>query len=120
MSIPAQLPGTQPPKKLTSGEYLEVQNHFLKKSLQESKTVAAAKEREVLMLKQQICDLNKVVFAMKQGQEEMKKDASDKAIIAIDNEYTNGLQKQIKERLGIPLDKGFSFDPNTLKVTVNE
>ena len=119
-SLPQQKPGTEAPKKLTDLEYANIRNHFLRKSLQEAQSVIHSKEKEILVLKQQICDLSKEVLVMRQGKEEMAKDSSDKAVVNLQNEYENTTQKDIKERLGIPLNKGFSYDPDTLKVTVNE
>lgn len=118
--IPHQKPGTEPVKKLTELEYEKIQNHFLKKSITSMQSSIAAKNAEIAKLKQQMCDLNKQILVGMEADAVKEKDGLDKSIVDMDNQYDQTIRKDIKERLGIPLDKGFSWEPETLKVTVNE
>lgn len=120
MNLPQQKPGTEAPKKLTELEYEKINNHFMKKSVVALQGTIAAKNAEIAKLKQQMCDLNKQILLGLEHDAVKEKDGLDRSVIDLDNDYEQQLRIPIKERLNIPLDKGFAWDPQTLNVTVNE
>lgn len=120
MSLPQQKPGTENDKKLTELEYWKMQCHFMKKSITAMQGTLRSKDAEIAKLKQNLCDLNKQILIIQEAECTKQKDEFDKAVVNLDSEYEQNLQLDIKKRLNIPLDEGFSYDPNTLKVTTTK
>lgn len=120
MSLPQQKPGTEEKKKLTELEYWKMQVHFMKKSITAMQGTMRSKDAEIAKLKQNLCDLNKQILIIQEAECTKQKDEFDKASVSLDNDYEQGLRLDIKKRLDIPLDKGFSYDPNTLEVKVTD
>jgi hypothetical protein len=117
-TLPEIKPGKENAKFLTKEEHALIKEHFALKRATEQ-TLVANKERHELIkakitnfqLSQRIMqeDINKV------SQEQL---VLEKQLDQLGLDYEQGVKKDIRNRLKIPPDKPFSFDPVTLEVTM--
>jgi hypothetical protein len=69
-------------------------------------------------MKQQICDLTKQNYLQQQKQNSEQLLQYEKRMDQINEQYELGLRTDIKTRLNIPKERGFSYDPNNFLVTI--
>jgi hypothetical protein len=113
-------PGKENAIFLTKEEHALIREHFALKKASEQ-TLVACKERQEL-IKQKITNFQ---LSQRIMQDEASRASAEQINIeaqlnSLSEGYESGIKKDIRKRLKIPIEKGFSFDPVTLEVTIGE
>ena len=115
---PRLAPGMENARFLSETEVLKISIHhrnqdIIREAIAKNKVID-----ENLIMKQQICDLTKQNYIQQQKQNSEQLLQYEKRMDQINEQYELGLRTDIKTRLNIPKERGFSYDPNNFLVTI--
>ena len=112
------VPGNDQVKKLTEHEYTKIRLFTADRQRLENLCAKLKVDAELIKNKMTMCDLTKGNLAHQQQKISATQLEVEKELDAHHKAYEAGLRTDIRKRLDIPLDKSFSFDPQSLEVTI--
>ena len=115
---PSVKPGKENLLYLTKEEHALIKEHYALLKATEQALMANKERQETIKAKITNFQLSQKI--MNDDMERVTKQqlALENQITQQGNDYESGIKMDIKKRLKIPPDKGFSFDPATLEVTI--
>lgn len=116
--IPTIKAGKENIKRLTDHEFTKIQLYTANKQRLENLVAKLKTDAELIKNKMTMCDLTKGNLANQQQKISASQLEVEKELDIHHKTYEGGVRTEIRKRLDIPLDKSFSFDPNSLEVTI--
>ena len=116
--IPKIKPGHEGDIFLDEIDIVKMNLHFRDLKLLSEQLSGMKIQEENIKIKQQLCEITKQNYNYQQQLISQNQIDLEKKMEDLRDTYEKTLRKDIKKKHKIPLDKNFSYDPNTYKVKI--